>query len=200
METLIVSARPSRILVGKVLAMGTAGFIQFALIMAWGNVCASLFITPEAAETFSFSLRALTPGASAWLAVYFILGYLLYAVMSSVCGAMISRIEDVNAALMPIFGLAMASFYAGFFPLVLSRNETLHRIVLHIPFTAPFSAPFQLLNSDVPTRDICVSLLLLAAAICFFTFAAARVYTASVLHYGVRLRFRDLRRLSRDKD
>lgn len=97
METLVVSAKPSRILIGKVLAMGAVGLLQFLGILATAALCYT-FILPEGAVLFGapLSFAAFTPGVAALVVVYFILGYILYAVLNSVCGATVSKIEDLN--------------------------------------------------------------------------------------------------------
>ena len=46
METLIVSAKPSRILIGKCLAMGFLGLAQFTGVLLFGVLCYNLLI-PE---------------------------------------------------------------------------------------------------------------------------------------------------------
>ena len=74
-------------------------------------------------------------------------------------------------------------------------DEGLKRIVTYIPFTSPFVMPFRLLNDTVPAADIAISVGLLLVAIVLVAAASVRIYSASVLHYGQRLKLRELFKL-----
>ena len=68
----------------------------------------------------------------------------------------------------------------------------LHKVAIYIPFCSPFIVPFKILNGDVPTMDIILSLAALLAAIIIIAALSIRIYTASVLHYGNRLKLKDM--------
>ena len=161
METLVVSAKPSRILVGKILGMGVLGLLQMLMFLVVGA-----------------------------------LGYALYAVLNSVCGATVSRTEDLNAAMMPTVFISLIAFYAAYMVMFIP-NEAAKRIVTYIPFTSPFLLPFRLLNETVPATDIAISLVLLVVCIALVALLSIRIYSASVLHYGQRLKLKDILKLSK---
>ncbi len=195
METLVVSTKPSRILLGKCLAMGALGLCQLGIFGLVGVVCFQLMVPadftiggmPLAISSFPLSSGLL-------VLVYFILGYALYAMINSVCGATVSRAEDLNSAMMPAMLLSAICFYAAYM-VVLMPDSGIKRIVTYIPFTSPFIMPFRLLNETVPAADILISVVLLLAGIVLVSFLSIRLYSLSVLHYGSRLKLRDLFRL-----
>ncbi|MDR2524769.1 MAG: ABC transporter permease [Oscillospiraceae bacterium] len=194
METLIVSARPGRILLGKCLGSGALGLLQFAGLILFAVGSVKLFI-PASVE-LPFALPQLRAHSVILILLYFILGYALFALLNSVCGAMVSKMEDLNAALMPVTLITMASFYGGYFTNLaggLSGTESGGKLTLLIPFTSPFSVPFQLLGDAADYKTIAASLALLAATVILVAFISARIYAASVLHYGGRLRLKDLK-------
>ena len=191
METLVVSAKPSRILIGKVLAMGAVGLLQFLGILATAALCYT-FILPEGAVLFGapLSFAAFTPGVAALVVVYFILGYILYAVLNSVCGATVSKIEDLNTAMMPVMFVALISFYLAYFSAI-AGGGALETVAMYLPFSSPFLMPFLLLNSEVPAGAVAGSIALLGAMIAVVLYLSVRIYSASVLHYGGRLKWKD---------
>ena len=71
----------------------------------------------------------------------------------------------------------------------------IRRIVTYIPFTSPFIMPFRLLNENVPAIDIGISIVLLIAAIVLVSIVSVRLYSASVLHYGQRLKIKEIFKL-----
>lgn len=197
METLIVSAKPSRILIGKCLAMGILGLCQFVGVLLFGVLCINLFM-PDGMQLdgLDLSLSSFTVETALLITLYFLLGYALYAVMNAVCGASVSKIEDLNSAMMPVMMLAMISFYVAYFAAIMpSGDGAVERIAMYIPFCSPFIMPFQLLNGDVTTADILISVALLLVSIVIVAWISIRIYSASVLHYGKRLKLKDAYRM-----
>ncbi len=198
METLIVSAKPSRILIGKCLAMGTLGLLQIVGVMAFAAICYKLLVPADyLIMGMPLSLSSFTWTRAIIIIAYFILGYFLYAVMNAVCGAAVSKIEDINSAMMPVMLISLISFYIGYFTaLSASGSESLlQKVAIYIPFCSPFIVPFKILNGDVPTTDILISLGLLAIAIVIIAAISIKIYTRSVLHYGNRLKLKDMLKL-----
>lgn len=192
METLVVSAKPSRILVGKCIGMGILGLAQLCLFLLTGAVCFQLMVPKDfTIMGMPLALTAFTPASAVLVLVYFLLGYSLFAMFNSVCGATVSRAEDLQSAMMPVSLIAIVSFYAAYIAMFTSTGP-FKKIATYIPFTSPFIMPYRLLNEDVPGIDIAVSLLLLVVVIVLVSIVSIRLYTISVLHYGQRLKIKDL--------
>lgn len=194
METLVVSAKPSHILIGKCLGMGLLGICQFVIVLLSGVLFYKLFI-PEnfVLMGMPLTLDAFTYKSAILIGVYFLLGYALYAVLNAVCGASVSKIEDLNSAMMPVMLVAMISFFIGYFTAISGSGSSLfQKIAMYVPFCSPFILPFRLLNGDVAALDITISIALLMAAIIIITIISIRIYSASVLHYGKRMKWKDL--------
>ncbi len=198
METLVVSAKPSRILIGKCLAMGALGLLQIVGVMIFAAICYKLLVPADyLLMGMPLSLSSFTLTRAIIIIAYFILGYFLYAVMNAVCGAAVSKIEDINSAMMPVILISMISFYIGYFTaLSASGSESLlQKVAMYIPFCSPFIVPFKILNGDVPTADILISLGLLIVAIVIIAVISIKIYTRSVLHYGNRLKLKEMLKL-----
>lgn len=194
METLVVSAKPSHILIGKCLGMGLLGICQFVIVLLSGVLFYKLFI-PEnfALMGMPLTLDAFTYKSAILIGVYFLLGYALYAVLNAVCGASVSKIEDLNSVMMPVMLVAMLSFFIGYFTAISGSGSSLfQKIAMYVPFCSPFILPFRLLNGDVAALDITISIALLIAAIIIITIISIRIYSASVLHYGKRMKWKEM--------
>ena len=165
METLIVSAKPSRILLGKCFGMGVLGIIQFAMIVLTGAVCLKFIIPSELLSQGSeFSLSILNAETVAVMFVYFVLGYSLFAVMNAVSGALVSKIEDLNSAMM-----------------------------------SPFIVPSSMLSNSIEPYQVVISVLILALSVVAVGALSVKIYSASVLHYGNKLKFKDAIKMSKQK-
>ena len=198
METLIVSAKPSHVLIGKCLGMGLLGLAQLSAFLL-AAVAGYLLLVPKDFTIMGMpiSLSAFTFSSAVLVLLYFVLGFALYAVMNAVCGALVDKIEDLNSAMMPVAFISMISFYVGYFTAISDTAGIISKFAVYVPFTSPFVVPFKILNSDIPASDIAISIALLLAAVVVVAWFSARLYTASVLRYGKRLRIKELYRKSK---
>jgi ABC-2 type transport system permease protein len=197
MELLITSTKPSRIVIGKSAAMGLIGLMQLALIILTG-IATYMIAFPKDLKLLgeTFSLSNFSPLAIIMIFVYFLLGFSLYAMLNAVAGATISKAEDIQSAIMPISMIAMISFYLSYAG-VLSPDSTMAKVVSIIPFTAPFSMPTRLLNTNVPGYEVVASVLLLILTTALMGFISIKLYSSAVLHYGKKLKFSELIKISR---
>ncbi len=190
METLIVSAKPSYILIGKCLGMGILGLCQFGGILIFTALCWKLLIPPDfTVMGTALSLTSFTPRSVFLIIVFFILGYTLYAMMNAVCGATIDKLDELNAAMMPVMLISMGSFYLSYFTAMMGTTyDYLVNLSMYIPFSAPFIMPFVLLNGEVAGWQILLSAGILVVTIVIVAAISIRIYNASVMHYGKRLK------------
>lgn len=199
METLIVSAKPSRILLGKCFGMGVLGIIQFAMIVLTGGLCLKFIIPSELLTQGSeFSLSVLNAETVAVMFVYFVLGYSLFAVMNAVSGALVSKIEDLNSAMMPVMLLSMVGFYLGYFVNILSPGSGIvQKIAMYLPISSPFIVPSSMLSNSIEPYQVVTSVLILALSVIAVGALSVKIYSASVLHYGKKLKFKDAIKMSK---
>ncbi len=197
METLVVSVKPSRILLGKCLGMGLVGLMQYALVLLTAAAGYQLLVPEDfnlMGEPLSFD--SLTPASTALLTVYFLLGYALYAAMNAVCGAMVSKIEDLNSAMMPVMMISILSFYVGYMAGIMDDSGILSDIALYVPFCSPFYAPVYLLNHELDAGAVALSISILAVSMIAVLLLSIRLYSSSVLHYGKKRKLSELIRRS----
>ncbi len=199
MELLVTSVKPSRIILGKTAGMGLLGLIQLASIIVVGAVCFK-FVFPEqfTIEGMPVEFSGFTPLSVSLIIIYFILGYILYALMNAVVGATVSKAEDVNSAMMPMSFIAIISFYTSYGTFAVP-DSTMARITSLVPFTSPFSIPSRLMSTDVPAWEIALSLFILVAAIGLIGTLSIKLYSFAVLHYGDRLKLGKLFEMSKSE-
>ncbi len=198
MELLVTSTKPSKIILGKSAAMGLLGLLQMLLLSLTGILTYKLTF-PEDFKVFGSQLdfSNFTPFSILMIIVYFILGYSLYAMMNAVAGATVSKAEDVNSAIMPISFISMFAFYFGYFTLSVP-NGSIAVAASIVPFSAAFSMPCRLLATDVPAWQLAASLGSLVITIILIAWISIKIYSNAVLHYGKRLKVKDLVKISKN--
>lgn len=200
METLITSTKPSRIIFGKTAAIGLLGLLQLTLILLTAGITYRLFFPKDFSMLgFSLDFTDFTPLVLAMMILYFIFGYLLYAMLNAVAGASVSKAEDVNSAIMPVSMVSLVAFYIAYFPTTIPNTSGVGVITSIFPLTAPFSMPTRLIMDTVPPLELIASIVLLIATILLFAWLSVKIYSVAILHYGNRLRLKDYFRMTKKK-
>lgn len=200
METLITSTRPSRIIMGKTVAMGLLGLSQMVLILSVAVITYKLFF-PKNFKIFgqSIDFSAFSPLVIVMIMLYFVLGYFLYAMLYAVAGASVSKAEDINTSIMPISMLSILAFYIAYFSSTMPNSGNITTITSIIPLTSPFSMPGRLLMANVSSLELTASITLLIVTIVLFSWVSIKIYSAAILNYGNRLKFSDFIKMTKSK-
>ena len=182
MEILVSRVSPRELLIGKVLGLGAAGLVQ---VTVWlGSMPLLLGLASSTVGGFLTMLRA--PALFYVLAFfYFVLGYLLFALLSAGVSAISSSAKEAGqlAALFTLFPVVPLWFMSLF--LAFPQNPVW--IILSIfPLTAPTMVIERLGITDIPAWQIAVSLGVLAMSVIGGLFFTARVFRTYLLMYGKR--------------
>ncbi len=204
MEVILNAATPYQLLAGKVFGVGVVAFVQYAAVIAGGVV--SLQLQPAVASQVLGSTGAgdltqgLTPALLLLFGLYGVLGFLLYAALYAAAGSLVSRQEDVNAAVMPMTLISTAGYMVGVYAstgLLDSRSPAI-TVLSVVPFLSPFMMLGRAATGVAQPWEVVLSLALLVGSIALAIWVAARIYAAGVLLYGQRPGMRAVWRLLRE--
>lgn len=185
MEVLITSAKPTAMMFGKVIASCLAGLAQ--LVAVFG--CAILFYSLNReywGDNFVISsIFDMPPALLAYMVVFFILGFFIYAFLYGAIGSTASKLEDINTSVMPITLLFIIAFFVVMFSLAANNvDNTLMRVCSYVPFTSPMAMFTRIAMSTVPWYEIVVSILILIGSVVGVGVLSAKIYRVGVLLYG----------------
>jgi ABC-2 type transport system permease protein len=178
-EILLSTVRPRQLLFGKVVGIGLVGFIQLVLVGAVGLVTVM--------QTRAITVPAVGVTAVLGGLLWFVLGFVFYALIYAAAGSMVSRQEDVAAVTAPIGILIIASYFVFFWVEANPSNPIGIALSLLPPF-APVLMSARMATGDAQAWQIGLSILLMLAAIGGVNALAARIYSNSVLRVGSRVR------------
>ncbi|SFQ14336.1 ABC transporter permease [Amycolatopsis rubida] len=182
-EILLATVRPVHLLLGKVIGLGLVGLAQLAVLAVAGLVAGGV--------SGVFSISSVTLGTLGWGLVWYLLGFLLYAMLYGAAGALVSRQEDTQAVVGPVNIALVIGFVAGINLLTQAPQGTATRVVSLIPLLSPVLMPARIALGTVRPWEIVLSLVLTVALIAVVTWAGARVYRNGVLRVGSRVRLVD---------
>jgi len=189
MELMLNAATPGEMLAGKVLGVGGAGLTQLAAIVlpaaavvVLQGPLARLVLGENADDT---PLAGLTPGILVAFVAFFLLGFVLTALVYAAAGSLVSRQEDVQQVALPMLMLSFAAYFAAFFASG-APGAAWVAPLSWVPFFSPYLMLTRLVTGSVPPWELALAVGLLVAAILVALVAAARIYAAGVLLYGQR--------------
>lgn len=185
MELLITSIKPRNLMFGKVLGAGCAGLLQFVLIFGSGyafyNLNASYFKDNQIVQSiFNMPISILL-----FAILFFVLGFFIYAFMYGALGSLVSRMEELNTAIMPVTYLFIIAFFVVVFSMTSGNVDNTAIIVCsYIPFTSPMAMFVRIAMGNVAIWEIIVSIAILIGSTVGIGYLAAAIYRMGVLLYG----------------
>ncbi len=166
--------------VGKVIGLGAVGLTQ---LLVW--VVAIGGLSGGAVALFAMSIPALPLYKLLILPVFYLLGYLLFAVLYAGLGALgTSHRESQQVAGIISFIAAVPFMVSGV--LFTNPNSPIIRALTFFPFTAASMIMLRLPLSDVPLADIVIALVSLLITIPLAAWFGAKLFRMGILMYGKR--------------
>ena len=184
MEVLITSADPTSMMFGKVLASCIAGFSQLVLI--FGSAILSYnFSKDDIENSVIASIFDIPVELFAYMIVFFILGFLIYAFMFGAVGSTASKLEDINTSVMPITFIFIAALMVVVFSMTSGTvDNTLMVICSYFPLTSSIAMFTRIAMSTVAWYEIAISIIILLASTVGIGILSAKIYRIGVLLYG----------------
>jgi ABC-2 type transport system permease protein len=181
-EVLLASVRPTQLLTGKVLGLGALGLAQILLlagVAAGGLLLTDVIEVPTAAW-----------GALALVIPWYVLGFLLYATLFAMAGSVVSRVEDMQSAVMPVIIVLVLALFGAQIALS-DPTGTLSTVAGLLPLTAPIVQPILFALGASSWWEPLLAIALAFAAIVIMIPVSARIYRGGVLRTRGRVSFRE---------
>jgi ABC-2 type transport system permease protein len=178
-EVLLARMPARNLLAGKIAGIGLLGLGQITVTAGIALAAASAVDT--------FDVPAVRGTVLAWIIVWFVLGYALYATAFGALGSLASRAEDAQSVSVVLIAGYFVSFAA-----IGSPNTIWARAVSYFPVTAPLAMPNRLAMGVAAWWEPLVAVALTLAAIAGLVWVGGRVYSRAVLHTGPSLKLREV--------
>lgn len=214
-EYILTSVKPMAIITGKVFAslavvltmLGSvvvsfiaSGFINGAINATSGNG----FVLPEILTNF-FDPKIMVGANALCITIsllIFIEGFIFYGFLAGVCGAMVSKVEELSEGIkMFTFAMIIGAYLA--LALLIASSAAgegwgnLNYIVYLLPLSAPFIVPAYMLFGIIPPA---VGLLVIAinlVCIVVLIILVSKIYEQLIYHNGSPLKVKDLFKLAK---
>ena len=217
-EIIVSSVKPFQFMMGKVLALASAGLTQFLLLATISaasflifSAVAGSFIGPSDVDVTQIQAATEGSGVEAqnmldeinigiasfkwsilWLfPLYFVGGFLLYGSLMAAAGAAVDNIQDAQQFTTPIIMTLVIPLMI-MFSVIQNPNSGLAVFGSIFPFFSPILMMGRIGITEVPWYEVLLSLGLLALTIWGCIWLAAKIYRVGILMYGKKPSFKEL--------
>ncbi len=180
-EILLSTVRARQLLLGKVVGIGLLGLVQLVLV---GAVALAAIVVTKVAAVPSVEVVSVLFGL-----VWFVLGFLFYALIFAAGASLVSRQEDLGAVTAPL-SMLLVGTYLAFFWVEANPTNPAAVVISVLPPFAPILMPARIASGDATAWQVVLAVLLMIAGIVALNALAARIYANSVLRVGSRVGWR----------
>jgi len=183
-EVLLAVLRPSQMIVGTVLAIGTITLGQL-LVLA----------TPLAIAvrvTDKIGLPAVAAGDIGLAVAWFVLGFVLYSFMFAGAAALVDKITEVSSAILPVTMILVVGYMLGVTIVMADPSGPWSVAASIFPLTAPMAMPIRWASGLVPIWQLLLAMVLTAATAMLLVSVASAIYRRALVITGRRVRLREV--------
>jgi ABC-2 type transport system permease protein len=194
-EVLVSSVRPTHLMAGKILGVGSAAVLQ---VMIWIAIAVAGVKSGILTRRFDIPAEALgafrvEPWVGLMLLAFFLFGFFLYASLFAALGASVTTEQEAQSlqtvVLMPL--IIPLVFLGAITNDPLGSASTWLGL---IPFTSPIAMPMRMASGPIPIAQIVGSMALLVAALAFTAWIAGKIYRIGILSTGKKPTLKELGR------
>lgn len=180
-EVLLSSMNAFQLMVGKLVGLAAVGLTQMAV---W--IIAASYVSSHAAQWLHRDIpNIVSPTSLTFFAVFFFLGYALYATLFATVGAMCSSEQDAQQLqfliILPLIVPILINMY-----IVQNPDSSVSIALSLIPFFAPMVMFLRIHILTPPAGQIAASIGLLVLTIGLAVYLAAKIFRVGILMYGKR--------------
>lgn len=183
-EVLLAVLRPTQILVGTVVAVGTAILLQLLLLAT------PLAVAVQVSD--SLGLPAIASGDLALAVVWFVLGFALYAFLFAAAGSLVDKLTDAAAAVTPVTTVLVIAYLLAVTVVGQDPSSWWSVAISMFPLSAPLAMPVRWASGEVPVYQLVLAMMGTAAAAGLMVLVASAIYQRALLITGRRVRLREL--------
>lgn len=186
-EIMLSSVHPRQLLFGKILGLGLAGLLQYAIWIGVGLILTYL-VGPSVGFSPPAGLNAVN---LVFLLIFFVVAFFLYATCYALLGAGSEDEQHLGQLAWPlivllIIPLVMVS------ALVMSPDSGVSVALSLVPFTGPIVMLMRIVVGSPPAWQIALSLALVIGTTGALTVVAARIFEVGILMTGRRFKLREI--------
>lgn len=186
MELLITNVKAKSMIWGKVLSGVAASLFQVVVVIV--ATAAGFLINKNSSYSamLDMVLDEIKLESILILLGFMIFGVIFYYLVNAALGSLVSRLDEMNQALMPAILMIMAAFMIPMFSMTMPDGIVM-RIASLVPFTSPLAMFARYQMTVVPLSEVLISFGILVVSTLLMGILATKIYRNGTLNYGNRM-------------
>ncbi|NOY09694.1 MAG: ABC transporter permease [Spirochaetes bacterium] len=186
-EILLSSARPQDLMFGKILGIGLAGILQYAV---W--VSMAILLIHIIGPLFSINLpSAISVSIFLFLVLFFILAFFLYASLYAAIGAASDDEQNLGQLSWPLIIFLVIPMVL-ISALVMNPDSGFSQFLSFFPLTAPIVMFIRVSVNMPPVWQILLSIAIITATITAAVIGGSKIFRVGILMTGKRFKFHEI--------
>jgi ABC-2 type transport system permease protein len=183
-EVLLAVLRPSQMIVGTVVAVGTLTLAQLIILAA--PIAVAVQVTDK------IGLPAVAAGDIGLAVAWFVLGFMLFAFLYAATAALVDKITEVGSAILPVTMILIVGYMVAITVVTNDPNGAWSVAASIFPFTAPMAMPIRWASGQVPLWHLLLAMALTAATAMLLVSVASSIYRRALVITGRRVKLREV--------
>ncbi|MBE5949675.1 MAG: ABC transporter permease [Lachnospiraceae bacterium] len=180
-EVLVTSTSTNALLCGKVIAGTIASVFQTGIIMGAG-VISYMINKPAWSSLISIDI-AIPANLLITFALFGTMGYIFYALLFGMLGALVSKTEDISKSTSPLLMIFVIVFVVTMYSLMVPDSIWM-KVMSYLPFSSCNAMLARVAVGNVEFWEVALSFGVLVASNILVAWIAAKIYRMTTLMYG----------------
>jgi ABC-2 type transport system permease protein len=176
-EILFSSMRTFPLMIGKLIGVWLVALTQLGI---WGL---TFLVLSAWSAGSSFTIPAVPRAWFAYFAIFFLMGFFIYATVYAVVGSMVTTTQEGGQLALPVVLLLVTALLVSF-NIIRSPNSSLAFWASMFPFFSPITMLVRIVTETPPWWQILLSLGIGFATATGLIWLASRIYRVGMLMYG----------------
>ncbi len=181
-EVLLSSTDSFKLMLGKLLGVGSVGLVQYLIWALMGGIVilGASSLAPAVSQFISIS-----PIIFLYFILFFIIGFFTFSTLYMAVGAMCSDMQDAQSLSAPVTFLIIIPFIVSM-SIIKNPSTDMAFVLSLIPFFTPMTMFMRIITVMPPFWQIALSIFTNVLGIVVIMWGVARIYRVGILMYGKR--------------
>ena len=188
-EVLLTSTKATELFFGKIIGNCLASITQISILILTAVITYNVSdFEPIVFSGVTLDLSIITKAQLFYIALFFVLGYLLYSIVAGALASFATNNDDLNQAILPVtISFTVSVVLAMAF--MLYPNEVIIDKISYIPLFSPMVMMVKIIMVDISGTNILINIATLLITIIICALIGSKIYGKGTLNDSKKLSF-----------
>ncbi len=181
-EMIITSVPAYQHVLSKIVGVILVALTQILILLFTFFVSYRVFDGDQLFNEFDLNITSENIEVIVIALIIWLLAVISYTIIGALVGSLVSRIEDLGQAIMPLILIILVSFYIALFNFSTPDSKVL-RVCSYIPYISPFAILTQLSSDSYSITNIVISIVITIIVILVSLIIVSKSFKSTILSF-----------------